>query len=137
MGRYRTVKNTLRISIGFIFILIALMLSACTGESDSEQPDSPTDASTENGEEASSEEGDEGGTLNFAYNAQPPMLDPTGTTATATRDVVRNVFEQLVAFDSNFEVQPMLAESYELDEEDNTITFELRQGIMFHNGDEM
>lgn len=75
--------------------------------------------------------------LQVAYNAQPPTLDPLMTTAVAARDVARNIFESLVTLDADSKVVPMLAESFEQSEDGKTITFKLRQGVKFHNGDEM
>lgn len=102
---------------------LVLILTAC-GDGES---------TAENESETSAEES--GGTLEIAFNAQPPTLDPLATTATATRDISRNIFEQLVSFDSEYGVQPMLAESYEI--EDDIVTFKLREGVLFHNGEEM
>src|SRR5690625_2844677 len=102
-------KNKLWFGLGLMFILATLLLSACSGDTSSDQTDSNDPAEESDGSNESTE-ATSGGTLNFAFNAQPPTLDPTGTTATATRDVARNIFEQLVSFDSNMEVQPMLAE---------------------------
>lgn len=79
----------------------------------------------------------EDSTLNVAYMAQPPMLDPHVTNAVATRDISRNVFEQLLSFNENNEVAPLLAESFEQSEDGKTITFKLRKGVKFHNGKEM
>src|SRR5690606_25651046 len=53
------------------------------------------------------------------------------------RDVSLHIYETLITTDSNFELQPMLAESYEVSEDGKTITFNLRQGVLFHNGDEL
>ncbi|MGG1679602.1 ABC transporter substrate-binding protein [Neobacillus sp. NRS-1170] len=78
-----------------------------------------------------------GGELKVAYNAQPPTLDPLMTTAVATRDIMRHVFETLVTVNQKFEVEPMLAESYKVSDDSKKITFELRKGIKFHNGEEM
>ncbi|MBM7714062.1 peptide/nickel transport system substrate-binding protein [Bacillus thermophilus] len=78
-----------------------------------------------------------GGELQVAYNAQPPTMDPLLTSAVATRDITRHIFESLVTFNQKFEVEPMLAESYEVSDDGKTITFQLRKGIKFHNGDEM
>ncbi|RKJ33698.1 ABC transporter substrate-binding protein, partial [Butyricicoccus sp. 1XD8-22] len=75
--------------------------------------------------------------LQVAYNAQPPTLDPLMTTAVAARDVARNIFESLVTLDADSKVVPMLAESFEQSEDGKTITFKLRQGVKFHNGDEL
>lgn len=115
-------------SLSFIILFAAcLIISGCSGNN----------SSSSEGDSASAKEATAGGTLDFAFNAQPPTIDPLATTATATRDVARNIFEQLVTFDRNMEVQPMLAESFEIDENSNTVTFKLREGVMFHNGEEM
>lgn len=112
-----------KISLFFLMLILAVTLMACTAEK------SGTDG--EDGKVAA------GGELQVAYNAQPPTLDPLLTTAVATRDVMRHVYETLVTVNQNFEVKPMLAESYEVSEDGKTITFELREGIKFHNGEEM
>jgi peptide/nickel transport system substrate-binding protein len=78
-----------------------------------------------------------GGTIKFAYNVQPTTLDPQITTAIATRDIARNMFETLVTLDSKYKVVPMLAESFETSADGKTITFKLRKGVKFHNGKEM
>lgn len=78
-----------------------------------------------------------GGDLQIAWNAQPATLDPVATTSTATRDIVNNVFESLFALDAAAVPQPMLAESYEANDDFTEFTFNLRKGVKFHNGDEM
>lgn len=39
--------------------------------------------------------------------------------------------------DENYEPQPVLAESYEMSDDGKEYTIKLRQGVKFHNGDEM
>lgn len=78
-----------------------------------------------------------GGELKVAYPAQPPMLDPYLSTGVATADIMWHVYETLIVVDSDFNVQPMLAESYDQSDDGKTITFNLREGVLFHNGDEM
>lgn len=77
-----------------------------------------------------------GGELNIAINAQPPSLDPQVSTATATRDTARLVFESLMVLNADFEPVPFLAEDVEV-EDNQRFTFTLREGVTFHNGDEM
>lgn len=103
-----------------LVVLVVLSLVACSSEGGSEESDS-----------------NEKKELQVAYNAQPPTLDPLISTAVATRDVMRNVYETLLTLDENFEVTPSLAESYEQSKDGKTITFKLRKGIKFHNGDDM
>lgn len=71
----------------------------------------------------------------IAFNAQPPLLDPLMSTATATQDIARNIFEPLVTLDANGEVKPLIAKSWTQSEDGLTTTFELRQGLTFHNGE--
>lgn len=115
-----------------VLLGLALVIAACNGDDDGE-----ADGETEDGAESNGT-GDvqTGGTLNIALNAQPPTLDPHMSTATATRDTSRLVFESLMVLNSSYEPVPFLAE--ELENEDNRIfTFHLREGILFHNGEEM
>ncbi len=78
-----------------------------------------------------------GGDIRIAIDAQPPTLDPQTTTTTATKEIARHVFETLLVLDPNYEVAPMLAESFEKSEDGLTYTFKLREGVKFHNGKEM
>lgn len=76
-----------------------------------------------------------GGALRVAVPSEPPTLDTHVNTTTISSNIARNIFETLLTFDSNGDIQPMLIESYT--EDGNTIEFNLRQGVKFHNGDEM
>lgn len=111
---------------GRIFIIFIIMIAI--GCSDSE--DTPADAGSE-------EEQQEGGELNVAYSTQPDSLDPHMSSESANTIVTRNIFETLVVKDSNESIQPMLAESYEQSDDGKTLTFALREGVNFHNGNEM
>src|SRR5690625_4495416 len=127
--------------LGFLLLTLMLIafLAACGGgETDStEAEDESKETTDETTEEAAEDEkGIEGGELNVALNAQPPTMDPMFSTAVATRDVTRLVYETLLTIDSSFQAQPMLAESVETDD-NQTYTFKLREDIKFHNGDEM
>ena len=76
-------------------------------------------------------------TLNLAWNAQPPTLDPMITTSVVTRDIMRNVFEGLITIDSKNEIQPMLASDFSVNDTFTEFTFTIRQGILFHDGTSM
>jgi peptide/nickel transport system substrate-binding protein len=77
------------------------------------------------------------GELKVAYAAQPASLDPHMSFVVATTDIIWHVFETLLVLDSDGNIQPMLAESYEQSADGKTVTFKLRKGVMFHNGREM
>ncbi len=78
-----------------------------------------------------------GGDMKLAWNSEPPTLDTHITNTNVTRDIARQVFETLVTFDENYEIIPMLAESFEENEDGSEIKFKLREGVPFHNGKEM
>ena len=130
----------------FLLGLLALLLvlAACSGGS---EDDSVNDTDRSNDQTETQKENDEededkgaqsaGGDLQYALNTQPPTIDPVMSTATATRDIARHIFEPLVTLDSNYQPQPMLAESWEESDDGLTYTFHLRQGVKFHNGKEM
>ncbi len=64
-------------------------------------------------------------------------LDPHLTVKAGTREVMFNVFEGLVKPTPEGELIPALAEKYTLSDDQRTYTFTLRQGVKFHNGQEM
>lgn len=69
---------------------------------------------------------------------EPPHLDPTAGAAAAIDEVVyANVFEGLTRIGSGGEVQPALAESWEISEDGTTYTFKLREGVKFHDGSDL
>ena len=76
-----------------------------------------------------------GGVLNVGMQTDPVGLDPHTTNATATRNMLENVYDTLVMFDSSLQIVPGLAESWEASDDGLTWTFKLRPGVTFHNGD--
>src|SRR5690625_1345612 len=133
----RLFKNLL-----LLFALLGLLvLVACGGGADeaSTSNDESTETETEKTEETESDEQEEatsGGELKIAMDAAPPTLDQPSSTAVAARDTSRLIFETLYTTNSKHEAVPMLAEGVETDD-NQTFVFKLREGIMFHNGEEM
>lgn len=75
-------------------------------------------------------------TLNVIISADPGSLDPHDTTGMPHHQVTRQIFETLVVRDAEGNLQPWLAESWEY-EDDTTLIFQIRQGVYFHNGEEL
>lgn len=86
---------------------------------------------------ARQDEGVRGGTLNVAVVDEPPTLDLHQTTARVVSSITWNVYEALFTFDQEFQVIPMLAESHEVSEDGLIHTVTLREGVPFHNGEEL
>ncbi|MDR1542306.1 MAG: ABC transporter substrate-binding protein [Clostridiales bacterium] len=76
-------------------------------------------------------------TLQIALSAEPNTLDPHMGSAAATREITRGVFEGLFEIDANSQPRLELAQSYEANSDFTEYTFKLRQGVLFHNGQEM
>jgi peptide/nickel transport system substrate-binding protein len=79
----------------------------------------------------------QGGTLKFATIGEPPNLDIMAVPADLVSMIAQHIFEQLFAFDAKYEVKPMLAQSVSVSPDGKTYTIPLRQGVKFHNGQEM
>ena len=66
---------------------------------------------------------------------EPPHLDPTSAAAGAIDQVLyANVFEGLTRFGPDGSVQPGLAASWTISDDGLSYTFQLRQGVTFHDG---
>ena len=75
-----------------------------------------------------------GGVLRAGMQTDPVGLDPHTTQATATRNMLENVYDTVVMFNSQMEIVPALAESWTTSEDGLTWTFTIRQGVLFHDG---
>ncbi|XVH32427.1 ABC transporter substrate-binding protein [Haloferacaceae archaeon DSL9] len=78
----------------------------------------------------------EGGTFIGTLGANISNYDPTEITDTTSRKAFALTYESLLEVNFDGEPQPVLAADYEqLDE--TSFEFSLREGVRFHNGDEM
>ena len=74
-------------------------------------------------------------TLTYAQGADPRGLDPALVDDGESSKPIVQMYEGLTKFgDSNTEVEPCLAESWDISEDGLTYTFHLRQGVKFHDG---
>jgi peptide/nickel transport system substrate-binding protein len=77
------------------------------------------------------------GILRYATIGEPPTLDTQMSTATIVITIGEHVFETLYAFDSKYKPQPFLATGEKVEDGGKKIVISLRQGVKFHNGQEM
>lgn len=83
------------------------------------------------------DEGSGGGTFVFAGAAEPKLLDPAFASDGETFRVARQIFEGLVGTEPGTpDPAPLLAESWENSEDGLEYTFQLREGVTFHDGTE-
>jgi peptide/nickel transport system substrate-binding protein len=80
-------------------------------------------------------EAESGGTLVFGAAGDPAMLDPAFGSDGETFRVARQIHEGLLGNEiGGTEPVPELAEDYEVSEDGLEYTFNLRQGVTFHDG---
>ena len=78
-----------------------------------------------------------GGRLRVASTGQPAGLDMHLNNNRTVTLIAWNMYEALYTFDADYATVPMLAEGHQLSPDGLTTTIALRQGVPFHNGDEM
>lgn len=64
-------------------------------------------------------------------------LDPQKLPSTAEINFCANIFDTLITIDENYQIQPALAESWTVSDDGMSYTFKLREGVKFHNGEEL
>lgn len=74
-----------------------------------------------------------GGTLRAAQSNENATLDPLTSGFVSERQAYYNMYDSLVAIDTNLKIIPSLAESWETPDP-KTYIFHLRKGVKFHDG---
>jgi len=108
-------------------MLVIVVLAACSGNNANENNNDSNNTNT-------NDVAEEGGTLIFARGADSVSLDPIDMTDGESLRVTNNIFETLFVYDEDLELQPGLAEDYEVAEDGKTWTLNLKEGIKFHDG---
>ncbi|MEM7738695.1 MAG: ABC transporter substrate-binding protein [Deinococcota bacterium] len=75
-----------------------------------------------------------GGTLVWGHSETTQNIDIHQTGTASTSRMLQNVHETILNVDENFNLQPALAESWEVSDDLLTYTFSLRSDVMFHDG---
>lgn len=77
----------------------------------------------------------EGGSIVVSYKNDVATLDPAIGYDWQNWTMIKNLFEGLMGYKpGTSELEPRLAKSYTISDDGATYTFELRDGVMFHNG---
>lgn len=71
------------------------------------------------------------------YGSEPATLDPACCTDAASASYIVEIFSGLVTLDNELNVVEDIAQSYDLSPDGSTYTFQLREGVRFHNGREV
>ncbi len=120
----------------FVFSLILALTSfSCSSESVAklESPNKAIAPSLQDSNLEQNAPGTEGGVLKRLWS-DPPTLDPHLVTDTTSAGLVVEMFSGLVGLNSDLEIVPDLAESWDQSKNGTLFTFKLRKGIVFSDG---
>lgn len=78
-----------------------------------------------------------GGTYRTAISEEPDQLDPANTNQLLASNIMNNIYDRLVYVGDDGLPKPWVAESWTISEDSLTITFQIRQGIKFHDGTDL
>ena len=74
-------------------------------------------------------------TLTIAIGAEPEALDPVNMTSAPAATVGEHAVERLIYMEEDGELTPMLATEWESNEAGDVWTFQIREGVTFHDGE--
>lgn len=119
-----------------LILCLAMVLTVFVGCSSTPATEEGASASGDaaQGEAADSEYKD---TLVFAMNTDVQSMDPQIQNDTTSEQVVKMLYNTLLKFQDDGTVVGDLAESWSVSEDKLTWTFNLKQGVKFHNGKEL
>ena len=112
-GNTMIMKSKLLMSI--LIIVLVFSLSACGG--------------------GGNNAGSSGDTLRVGWTSEPDILNPLTTYSTEALQITNLVYEPLLGYDTNLELSYKLAESFEYSEDYLTLTFQLKEGVKWHDGE--
>ena len=131
-------------------LMLVSVFAACAPDTGDDQPNPDSDVNTPVTDDPAPENNPVSPDANDAPEASTartdlklattvPMdgCDPHFNTATANGTAIGLIYETLVSVDSYMNVEPMLCESYEILEGGLVYEYKLKQGVTFHNGEEM
>ena len=77
-----------------------------------------------------------GGTLVMIVQPEPPSLASYLSTSGPIGLMAPKVYDGLLDYDKDLNAVPSLAESWEVSEDGKTVTFNLRKGVKWHDGED-
>lgn len=111
-------------------LTLAVALCACAGDKKNENEDTSSNVTSQS-------EPVYGGSVVVGVQQEFDSLDPHLATSAGTKEVLFNIFEGLVKADADGNVVPAVASKYEISDDFATYTFTLRDGVKFHNGNDV
>ena len=131
-------KNFLALILGAV--MTASLIAGCGGKTSSGGSSASSSAAADAGSTSVTEaagEMVEGGDFIKGVSTEAPGFDPFTTQTADARSIFFNIYEGLMATEPDGSFSPALAETCQASDDLQTYTFTLRQGVKFHNGNEL
>ena len=77
-----------------------------------------------------------GGVIRLGLGANPDVMNPILYRDSPTADVITHIFQGMMRYDENFNLIGSLADSWEYDEDNMGVTFHLKKGVKWHDGED-
>lgn len=104
-------------------LAVTLLFTSCGG-------------SNQSGKENQASDGSGGSKILRTNNSsEPGSLDPALATGTHESWILQHAFEGLMRYNAKGELEPAMAESYEVSEDGKTYTFKIKDDVKWSNGD--
>jgi peptide/nickel transport system substrate-binding protein len=99
-------------------------LAACTGAGQSTPSPSTGGAS-----------GASTGTLRVGWSSEPDVMNPLTSTTSEALEVLQLIYDKLMDYDADLNIVPSLAESTDVSADGTQVTYHLRSGVTWHDGE--
>lgn len=76
-------------------------------------------------------------TMKIGHHGDVPSLDTHNALNDNAMRVMTNIYDPLIRMNENYEIIPGVAERWEVSEDGKEYTFYIKEGIKFHNGDDL
>lgn len=140
-------KKAEKIVAALLCMVMIMSLAACVAQKQNVQNDVPSKSGNvileENKEPIAIFEPNTGDkissrdTVIYGWSNEPSTLDPHMTSDSTALGACYQIYDMLIREEKDGTLSPALCASYEFSNEMKDITFHLREGIKFHNGDVM
>ena len=123
-----------------LMLVSAMIFSLMAGCQSANSVNDSSEEKSTNGSSESSSSTQDGQNIRtdvvIGASADIVTLDPAKISDTYSGEVAQLIYDKLVTLDENANIIPSLAESWE-NTSDTEYIFHLRQGVKFHNGEEL
>ena len=117
--------KTLWLWLPLLVTSLALVAAGCGGDDDEAAGTGATTGGTEAAEQV----------ITVNWGTEPPSLDPGLATDTTSSNILLNIMDPLVKLDEDLNPVGSAAESFKTSDDGKTVTYTLRDGLKWTNGD--